>query len=244
MGWLLVGSLLLIGALLLAHWYVNVDPRQLAKVVRVVGATLLGLLALRFLMMGNLAIVGPLVAGILMLMGRWPRRGVPGFGFPGWGRGAAQDPSPGRVSTVETEFLRMTLDHDSGMLEGDILKGRYSGQGLSRLSLEALLDLLAECRREDPEAGALLESYLDRVHGGDWRLKDGPAGEEGRTEKAETGSMTRDQALAVLGLQPGASDGDVVSAHRQLMKKLHPDHGGTTYLASKINQAKDFLLGE
>ncbi len=244
MGWLLVGSLLLIGALLLAHWYVSADPRQLAKVIRVVGATVLGLLALRFVMMGNLAIAGPLVAGILMLMGRWPRRGAPGFGFPGWGGTAAQDPSPGRVSTVETDFLRMTLDHDSGKLEGDILKGRFSGQRLSRLSLEALLDFLAECRREDPEAGALLESYLDRVHGSDWRSKDRRAGEDGGTGKAETGSMTRDQALAVLGLEPGASASDVVSAHRELMKKLHPDHGGTTYLASKINQAKDFLLGD
>ena len=54
--------------------------------------------------------------------------------------------------------------------------------------------------------------------------------------------MDVEEAYATLGLEPGASADAVKQAHRRLMKKLHPDQGGSTYLASKINQAKDVLL--
>ncbi len=57
-----------------------------------------------------------------------------------------------------------------------------------------------------------------------------------------TGTMSRDEALQVLGLKLGASELDIKSAHKKLLKDFHPDAGGTDYLASKINLAKDVLL--
>jgi curved DNA-binding protein CbpA len=54
--------------------------------------------------------------------------------------------------------------------------------------------------------------------------------------------MNRDEALAVLGLKNGATADTIRAAHRRLMKELHPDRGGSDYLAAKVNQAKDVLL--
>jgi hypothetical protein len=64
------------------------------------------------------------------------------------------------------------------------------------------------------------------------------AGEDGRGRDG----MTREEAYRVLGLSPGATREQIVAEYRRLMKRVHPDQGGTTYLASRLNQAKDRLL--
>ncbi|MFQ5534206.1 MAG: DnaJ domain-containing protein [Sphingomonadales bacterium] len=238
MSWVLAGALLLVGFLVAGRWLVGADPKKLASGLRYLGAAILALLALRLLLMGNLAVAVPMAAGALALAGLQPGRG---FGIPGWGGAAARGPSPGRVSTVETDTIRMTLDHDSGTLDGEVLKGRHAGRRLGELSLDELLELRTRCLSGDQEAATLLANYLDRTGHEGWRARERPTG-DGDAGCPET-NMTQAQAYAVLGLEPGADEDEIKRAHRELMKKLHPDHGGTSYLASKVNQAKAVLLG-
>ena len=156
---------------------------------------------------------------------------------------AARGPTPGSTSRVEADWLRMTIDHDTGKLDGEVLSGAFRGRTLDSLAPGDLLALLSECRRNDPEAARLLEAYLDRRLGGDWR-RGGPDEDRGAdTHGGADAPMTTPQALLILGLEPGATREAIVDAHRRLIQKLHPDRGGSSYLAAQINRAKDVLLG-
>ncbi len=153
----------------------------------------------------------------------------------------ASGPSGGQQSNVETRFIRMTLDHDSGEMNGRVLEGRYAGEDLQSLSLEQLLELLAQYNKQDEESAALLRAYLDRVHGDSWQQRE--QAQADTRAGGFSGNMSRHEAYDILGLGDGASEEQIVEAHRRLMQKLHPDRGGSTFLAAKINQAKDLLLG-
>ena len=147
-------------------------------------------------------------------------------------------PSPGQTSTVETAILRMQLDHDSGDLQGEVLQGSFKGWRLQDMNLEQLRELLIYCQREDVDSSRLLDSYLQQRFPGE-----GPFGAQ-QGSAASGGPMGRKEALAILGLEDGASEEEIIAAHRKLMQKLHPDRGGNDYLAAKVNQAKDLLLGK
>jgi DnaJ-class molecular chaperone len=91
----------------------------------------------------------------------------------------------------------------------------------------------------------VLETYLDRIHGADWRGTGGGDETGGGRESGTAGaggSMSRDQAYEVLGLHPGATETEIREAHRKLLMANHPDKGGSTFIAAQINQAKDVLL--
>ena len=147
-------------------------------------------------------------------------------------------PSLGQSSTVETLVLRMQLDHDTGDLQGEVLTGSYQGWLLAEMDRQQLEQLLDYCRGEDSDSAQLLESYLQQRFAGE-----APFGEQPEAPGASGSNIGRKEALAVLGLEEGASKDDIVAAHRKLMQKMHPDRGGNDYLAAKINQAKDLLLG-
>jgi hypothetical protein len=142
-------------------------------------------------------------------------------------------PLPGQESRVETATLAMVLHHDSGRMTGTVKRGRFAGAELADLDLPALRDLLAECAAEDPESVPLLEAWLDRGHP-EWR--------EGAPPAAE-GPLTRAEALAILGLEEGATVAEIRGAHRRLMRGAHPDQGGSAWLAARLNAARDLLLG-
>jgi hypothetical protein len=145
--------------------------------------------------------------------------------------------SAAQTSRVVTAHLDMELDHDTGSLRGKVLKGVFKGRQIDRMAPAELALLWHDCRFADPQSAQLLETYLDSIHS-TWR--EDMARAEGTPGAG--GIMTKEEALEVLGLKSGASVEDIRAAHRDLMKKLHPDLGGSTYLAAKINEAKDKLL--
>lgn len=145
--------------------------------------------------------------------------------------------SGGQSSTVESTLLRMQLAHDTGDLQGEVLKGNFAGWRLADMQRDQLEELMAYCRREDEDSARLLDSYLQQRFPGE-----GPFGEQ-QANSHSSGDMDRREALNILGLADDAGREEIVAAHRSLMQKLHPDRGGNDYLAAKINQAKDFLLG-
>ena len=149
--------------------------------------------------------------------------------------GASPGPAPGQTSEVETAFLGMRLDHDTGEMDGTVLRGTYKGCALGELDLEDLLALLAECR-SDRQSAVVLEAYLDRLHE-DWRERRAPP------PGASSDGMNEEEARAVLGVEPEATREEIIEAHRRLIQRLHPDRGGSDYLAAKLNAAKDLLVG-
>jgi hypothetical protein len=155
-------------------------------------------------------------------------------------RARASGQTQGQTSTVETALLRMQLSHDSGDLQGEVLKGDFAGWRLADMDRQQLEELMAYCLREDAESARLLDSYLQQRFPGEGPFGQGQAGNSGKG--GGNGDMNRQEALAILGLAEGASREEIIAAHRALIQKLHPDRGGNDYLAAKINQAKDFLL--
>ncbi len=228
--YLLGGFAILFGLLLLGYLFVNADPARLARVVKWAGIVLAVLAVLALLVSGRLLMLLAPLALLLPLLRRL-RSTFSGF----------RGPSAAGVSTVETRFIRMTLDHDTGAMDGTVLEGHFAGMRLQELRPNELLALLRECRSEDEEAARLLEAYLDRVRS-NWH--DEMAGEEARGGPPPPSGpdVTVEEAYAILGLAPGADEEAIREAHHRLMKQLHPDHGGTDYLAAKINRARDVLL--
>jgi hypothetical protein len=237
LGVCLLGALALMGKLL-----ITADPKFLAKILRYTAFGLCAAAALFLLLTGRFALGLPLAFMAAAFLRRWalPKLGPRIGGGPG--------PSTGRSSNVETDYLRMTLDHDSGAMRGEVLRGSFAGRDLNGLTLDELIELLAECQRDDGEAAQVLEAYLDRTQGSDWRrtaagYSQHHGGRGNANRPAGMGSMTMVEACEVLGLEANPSPGEVRAAHKRLMLKLHPDKGGSSYLAAKINQAKDLLLG-
>lgn len=147
----------------------------------------------------------------------------------------------GRASRLRSAMVEMEIDHATGRIDGMVLAGNLAGQRLSRLDEANLRRLHEECSRLDPEGVPLLEAYLNRRLSG-WR-EDAQGDRDTRTRiHAQAGAMTKEEAYQILGLQPGASLDEIRQAHRTLMKKLHPDQGGTAYLAARVNEAREVLL--
>ena len=232
----LFGLALLVGLLFLVRWYVGAEPRQVMRVARWVLVILGIAVALALVFAGRHALALFALPALIPMLMRWrmlARR-----------LKAARGPTPGQKSEVATRFLRMWLDHDSGEMSGEVLEGRFAGRQLARMSLEELVELWRDCYAADEESAAILEAYLDRTQGEAWREAAGAAAGEGAAGTAGAqAAMTREEAYQILGLEPGASESEVREAHHRLMQKIHPDHGGSNYLAAKINQAKDLLLG-
>ncbi|MEX0922931.1 MAG: DnaJ domain-containing protein [Rhodovibrionaceae bacterium] len=239
----LLGITLLVAAVLLIRWFMSAEPKTVVVALKwtlaAVGIALALFLLLggaRYLSLFALPFLLPLLFRSAMLL-RMLRRA----------QRAAKGPEPGQTSEVRTRFLRMTLDHDTGAMEGTVVEGDFRGHRLAEMAPEQLVELWRTCRAEDEQSAQVLEAYLDRMQA-DWREAAG-AGASDRAEQeaagrrgAGGGEMTKAEAYEILGLNKGASEAEIREAHRKLMQKLHPDHGGSNYLATKLNQAKEILL--
>jgi hypothetical protein len=226
---LLLGVVVLVAVLWGLRFLSKANPKQVAAGVKTAGGVgaLAGAALLTF--RGQIGLALPLGMAGLALLGLWP--GMPaGFGQR-WNKSA------GQVSRVRTAFIEMELDHDTGAMRGHILAGPNDGRSLDALDVPTLVRLLGEI---DEESRALLAAYLDRRDAG-WR-EHADAGAAAGQGSAPSGPMTEEEAYQILGLQAGAGAEEIGRAHRSLMKKLHPDQGGSTYLAARVNQAKDVLL--
>jgi hypothetical protein len=201
---------------------------------------------IRYLVGGGLVVAGAL----LSLAGRW---GVGlflvaiGISALATGRIGPFDLGGGRrtagsASTVRSVWFEMRLDHDSGDMTGVVRQGVHVGKSLDDLSDEDVLKMYALVAN-DADSAALLEAYLDRRIPA-WRENVEDNAAAGPRGAPDSGPMTDQQAYEILGLAAGAGDAEIRAAHRRLMKRVHPDQGGSTFLAAKINQAKDRLLGK
>ena len=237
MATLIAGTVAVLVLYTLLQMFRSANPAVMARGVKIAGG-LLALAVAGFIgLRGELAIAIPLGVFGAGLLG-WSPFGTSGFGNIG-GLFGSSSRSSGQTSHVRSQYLDMTLDHDSGALTGRIVAGPGAGRSLDQFDLPQLTSMMTQF---DAESIALLESYLDRRFPA-WRqhAEADAAGRQGGG-RASRGKMTDEEAYQILGLQPGAGRDEISRAHRSLMKKLHPDQGGSTYLAARVNEAKDTLL--
>lgn len=225
---LVLGIAVLVIGLWVLHVFGKTDPKRLVPIVKTSG--------------GIVALGGAAFLAARGQFGLAVPLGFAGLSLLGWLPGLASfrqrtQKSTGQVSRVRSAFVEMELDHDTGAMRGRILAGKHEGVPLDALDVATLMAALPDI---DDESRALLMAYLDRREPG-WR-EHADRGADTGPVPPRGGKMTEEEAYQILGLQPGASAQDIGRAHRALMKKLHPDQGGSTYLAARVNEAKDILL--
>jgi hypothetical protein len=207
--------------------FLRVDAAKLAGSLRLAGPAILAIAGVLLTITGRAAIGGLLLSGAVA----WYSLGR--------AKGRVAKPK-GQRSTVRTAALEMELDHDTGALEGIVLAGRHEQKTLGSMTLKQLKELYKDLAG-DSESRQLLETYLDGRFPA-WRENVKPNGDDRHGVAPGSGPMTKEEAYKVLGLEAGATTADIRKAHRRLMQRLHPDLGGTSFLAARINEAKDVLL--
>jgi hypothetical protein len=226
---LIFGVLILVAALWVLGVISKIDPKTGARVLKAGGGLIALGLAVFLGLRGEINIAIPLGAVGLGLLG-WLPFGPAGFS-------ARTQKSSGKTSRVRSAYFEMELDHDRGDMNGRIVAGRHQGTALKALDVKTLVGMLNEV---DEESRALLVAYLDRR---DPRWSEHAQGDAATGRPAaSSGKMSEQEAYQILGLEAGASADDIGHAHRTLMKKFHPDQGGSTYLAARINEAKETLV--
>lgn len=229
---LIIAALIFGGGWLALQYMRTAQPTALVRYTKMALGGVALAASFFVLLRGSAALSLPLAAIGTWLI--WGQAGVPWQGWPGRGTSA-----PRKASRVVTDHLEMVLDHDTGAMTGRVRKGFFGNRRIEDLRPVELAHLWQDCRFVDPQSAQLIEAYLDRIHP-TWR--DDMERQENQSPKGPDGRMTRVEALEILGLVASATDDEIRRAHRDLIMKLHPDKGGSTYLAAKINEAKDVAL--
>jgi len=239
MTYLLLGIGLFLLLFVLLNWAANAPPRALLNSAKWILGILALIIGVGLIATGRIGLIWMVMFGFLPWLSRF-------LNFRRMWK-TMRGPRPGANSTVQSRFFAMTLDHETGNMDGKVLEGSHEGRLLSGLSLSDLVSLYATVQAADRKSADLLEAYIDRAHGPEWREAE-PAGaqagsEQQRRAHGASGGMSRAEALAVLGLKDGCTAAEIRDAHKRMMKSAHPDAGGSDYLAAKVNEAKDVLLG-
>lgn len=230
LAYFIIGVSLLLAVMIGSQAIATADPKKLVKALRISAVIICSVLAGFFALTGRFAYAGPFVAAALFFL-----RSKPLF--------SSRRPSTGQQSDVETDWLQASLNHDTGEMDAMILRGQFEGRQLSSLSRAELGEFHHECA-DDEQTIAILESFIARNFDEDFEAEGGESqSKEERTRATSSdGPMTRQEAFEILELGSDASISDIKAAHRRLMKKFHPDHNGSDYMAAKLNEAKDVLL--
>jgi len=230
--YLVIGIILLVALLVAGQSFVQANTAALARSLKIYGGIFLVLMAAVFAITGRIAFAVPLFGLGLSVLGL--------AGIGGLSGGYKPNKSSGQRSRVRTAMVEMELDHDTGHMTGSVLAGGFHGRGLDDLDEQDLQAFWQETA-QDEQSRKLVEAYLDRRFSG-WREHFQSDGTERQGSAAGAGPMTDEEAYQILGLSPDAGDAEIRAAHRRLMMRLHPDQGGSSFLAAKINEAKDTLL--
>ena len=236
--------LLWIGSTLLRQ-FLRASPAVMAARMKLGAGVVLLAFALLMLVRGRI----DLALGFGGL-GFWLSTGRTASLWSALGRARPMRARRGRMSRVRSATIEMELDHTTGVMTGTVLAGPFEGASLMQLDRDRLVTLYDFCRSVDVEGARLLEAYFDRRFPG-WRAAEQDQGHAGRRKGAagsggrggsRSGAMSEEEAYQLLGLAQGATREEVARAHRTVMKKAHPDHGGSTDLAARVNEAKDVLM--
>jgi len=246
---LIIGLLVIAALAIFLNAFLKASPAHVAKKIKQIGFYVaIGLVVLIAVVKLNwiIALIGALFAALPKLLPllrylpilKWIRNWKQSqSGFSNHQQPSSQ--TTNNSSEVSARYITMTLNHDNNELDGEVIEGYFVGQRLSAMSMQAIIQLYEECLTNDEESAALVKSYLDRIYGEDWYQAT-----HHQTAPNADGKMSYAEALEILGLDDSANEKDIVLAHRRLMQKIHPDRGGSDYLAAKINQAKKVLLNK
>ena len=244
--WFLGGIAALICGMLLLNWLTNAKPKAVVKTLGWFAVLGVGTVILLILLTKNINFIWGVLPALFVWLGRLRMLG----GILNMARMARSfaGPSPGNSSSISCRYFDLSLDHDSGDMDGRVKEGSFEGALLSELSLEEGQQLFMDVRASgDDRSLRLLEAFLDRRHGTAWRQGDeSEAGTDDTRSQSrgrpQNSTMTREEALSLLGLPSDATEEDIRAAYKRIMKQVHPDTGGSAYLAAKVNEAKDLLL--
>ncbi len=249
---LFLGLIILMAVVLFLRWFATHEPRDVLQGLKWGGVAAVAIVAVLLAATGRLGWVLAFLAAWLpwairalhlhaLIRGVWAALSSTGFHSTMSGKAH-------HASVIETECLRLVLNPISGRLSGRVRTGALAGRMLDDLSLAELGILYRFCAT-DENSLKVLEAWLDREGPADWRetLTSACKNDDGfSADHASTGGcghMTHAEALRVLDLGANATPDQIRAAYCRLITRLHPDHGGSSYLAAQLNCAKDVLLG-
>ncbi|MEE2746564.1 MAG: hypothetical protein VX617_06755 [Pseudomonadota bacterium] len=244
-GYFILGVALVIGVALAAKWYVTASPHALIKMFKWLAIFLILLVLTTLILTRNLGWALLALPALIpwFLRARQASRLAKNWQSMQKSGGSASGPSQDNVSEIETKYLRMYLIHETGEMNGSVISGKFSGSTLMSLSFEDLIALM-ETIRDDNQSTQVLGAYMERYHAETWQSYNKSNNEAKPDSPGDDEPMTREEALKVLGLKEGVTESDIKEAHRRLMSKIHPDHGGSNYLATLLNKAKEHLIDQ